>query len=140
MKPGIFYDDTPYRLKGVKKKKKILNEVIRARGYLPGDLSFIFTNDERVLGINKEFLNHDYYTDVITFDYCIDRIINGEIYMSVDRIRENARNYKVSLDDEVMRVMIHGVLHLAGMNDVSTNEQMRMRKEEDKWLRIYKTK
>lgn len=117
-----------------------MNEVIRARGYLPGDLSFIFTNDERVLGINKEFLNHDYYTDVITFDYCIDRIINGEIYMSVDRIRENARNYKVSLDDEVMRVMIHGVLHLAGMNDVSTNQQMRMRKEENKWLGIYKTK
>ena len=130
----IFYDETAFRLKGWRKAVKILNKVIEKEGKISGDLNFIITNDQRLREINIQFLEHDYYTDVITFNYSNGDIINGEVYISLERVIENASNYKVSLKEEIFRVLIHGVLHLVGYNDLVKNEKIRMKQMEDYWL------
>lgn len=104
---------------------------------IPGDLNFIFTNNKSIKEINLEFLKHNRYTDVIAFDYSDDKIINGEIYISVETVRGNATNYKVSLEDEMLRVMIHGTLHLCGYKDKLSGQRSRMRDMENKWLKEY---
>ena len=130
----IFYDETNFRFKDWKKAVKIIKEVIAKEEKISGDLNFIITNDTSLRQINIEFLEHDYFTDVISFNYNNGNSISGEVYISLDRIRENALNYNVSLKDELLRVVIHGVLHLVGYNDSTEGERAEMRKMEDFWL------
>jgi rRNA maturation RNase YbeY len=130
----IFYDNTEFRLKGSRKACRIMDKVIGNEGKNTGDLIFIFTDDETLRKINVEFLNHNYFTDVITFDYATGSLLNGEIYISADRVKENSVNYNVSFRNETLRVMIHGVLHLLGFDDKSDEERIRMRSKEEQWI------
>ncbi len=101
-----------------------------------GELSFIFCSDEYLLKMNNDYLKHNFYTDVITFDYTEGDIISGDIFISIDRVKENAEKYNVSFENELQRVMIHGVLHLVGYNDKTEEEQKQMREKESQYLNI----
>lgn len=131
----IFYDDTSYRYKGWKKLKELLSAVLEEAGKVPGELNVIITSDEKLKAINVKFLEHDYYTDVITFNYNSGNIVNGEIYISADTVRINSQNYNVSFNNETTRVIVHGVLHLLGHDDKTDDERASMRRQEDKWLK-----
>jgi rRNA maturation RNase YbeY len=126
-----------FRFKEWRKFKRLVNKVIASEKRISGDLNFIVTNDENLKELNVKFLKHNYFTDVITFNYCNEKIICGEVYLSIDTIRKNAHNYKVSLKKEVMRVMIHGVLHLCGYDDKTIEKRNKMRKKEDKWITVF---
>jgi probable rRNA maturation factor len=130
----IYYDEVEYRLKKTRIVKNLIIEVIRSENKIPDDLNFIFTGDKDMMELNKEFLNSDYLTDVITFNYNEKSKIRGEIYMNVDAVRRNSIKYKVNLENEIIRVMIHGVLHLSGYDDRTEEEKERMRKVENQWL------
>ncbi len=99
-------------------------------------LQYIFCSDEELLKINQQFLNHDEYTDIITFDYSEGKTISGDIYISIERVLENARDNKVSHLEELHRVLIHGVLHLCGLKDKSKAESIKMRQSENKALKM----
>lgn len=116
--------------------QELLEEVIRKEQRVPGEINFIVSRDDDIRSINVEFLEHDYNTDVITFNYNSDNVVNGEVYISLDTVKANARNYKVSLRNELTRVIIHGILHLTGYNDKSEEEKRAMRALEDHWLKV----
>lgn len=101
------------------------------------ELSFNFCSDEHLLGINKQYLKHDYYTDIITFDLSEEEGILGDIYISIDRVRENAKQNGAPFHVELKRVMIHGALHLCGLNDKTAKERLRMREKEDHYLSLW---
>ena len=113
---------------------KWFNTVVRSENKSIGDIVFIFCSDSYLLEMNNNFLNHDYYTDVITFDYVERDIISGDIFLSYERVMENSVVYGVSFDDELHRVMVHGILHLIGYNDKSEEEQLIMKEKEDFYL------
>ncbi len=101
-----------------------------------GDISFIFCSDEYLLGINQQYLEHDYYTDIITFDDVSGELISGDIFISVDRVRENAEIYGQSFSDELHRIIIHGVLHLLGYKDKEPDQKEIMTGKEDYYLSV----
>jgi probable rRNA maturation factor len=135
----IFYDETDFRFRGWRKTVKVIEKVIGKEQKISGDLSFIITNDASLRKINLQFLKHDYNTDVITFDNSEGIVINGEVYISIETVQANALNYNVSLRNEVLRVIIHGVLHLVGYDDKSVEEKVKIRQEEDRWLEVFYT-
>jgi len=96
-----------------------------------GEISYIFCSDNKILEINKQYLNHDYFTDIITFDYTSDDLISGDIFVSVDTVKSNAEKFKTEFIDELYRVIIHGILHLCGIKDKSPNERAVMEKNEN---------
>jgi probable rRNA maturation factor len=105
--------------------------VCRKEGKTVDQLSLVFCSDNYLLAINQQHLNHDYFTDIVTFDYCVDDAVCGDLFISVDRVAENAVTYGVSFVHELHRVIIHGVFHLCGYNDKSVEEETIMRSKED---------
>ncbi len=103
-----------------------------------GNLSYVFCSDKHLLGINKDFLKHDFYTDVITFDLSPSKNeIEGEVYLSVDRIKDNAKQLVISYKEEMHRVIFHGALHLCGYKDKNKSDILMMRQKEEKYLQMY---
>ncbi len=104
-----------------------------------GDIAYIFCDDEKILEVNREFLQHDYFTDIITFDYSRGKRIGGDLFISLDTVRSNAELFKKTYEEELHRVVIHGVLHLCGINDKGPGEREIMEAEEEKALRLLKS-
>jgi rRNA maturation RNase YbeY len=107
-------------------------------GFAVGNINYIFCSDERELEVNREFLGHDYYTDVITFDYTSGKTLNGDIFISLDTVRSNAEMVGTSFENELLRILIHGVLHLTGQGDKTPETKAQMTAKEEKALAIYK--
>lgn len=132
----FFYENTPFKLKQALKLKAWVKEVIQKEGFQLKSLSYVFCTDEDLLQRNIQFLNHKTLTDIITFDLSEEEgLIEGEIYISIDRVRENATKFSKTFEDELHRVLIHGVLHLAGYKDKKADQKAEMRKREDFYLR-----
>lgn len=104
-----------------------------------GTLSFIFCDDDYILEVNKQYLSHDYYTDVITFDYCTDRILSGDIFISLDTVKSNAEKFNTTYENELHRVICHSLLHLIGFKDKTEPDSVVMRSNENICLELLKT-
>ena len=117
-----------------------LEETILDEGFVLGEINFIYCSDEYLLDLNKKHLNHDYYTDVITFDFRVGDLINTDIFISVDRVRENAKEFSTDFDLELSRMMIHGMLHLMDYDDKSEDEKIEMTERENYYLGKLKAK
>ena len=117
----------------MKVKQWIKNTVVEEKSRV-GEISLVFCSDDYLLEVNNNFLKHDYYTDIITFDYCEPGISSGDLLISIDRVKENAITQKVTFDEELHRVMIHGVLHLLGYKDKTKSQEKEMRSKENYYL------
>lgn len=131
-----FSFQTNYPLKSRTKIKQWIKQVIEAKGKKTGNITYIFCDDEYLLEVNKQYLQHDYYTDEITFDYVENDLISGDIFISTDRVRENALAFGSSETEELHRVIIHGALHLLGLKDKSEKEASQMRQAENEALKL----
>lgn len=129
-----FNFETDFQLDNETVLKEWISKIITAEGFELGEVIYILCDDDYLHKLNVEFLNHDTLTDIISFDYKMGRQINGEIYISIERVAENAEEYKTNFQDELHRVMIHGILHFCGYTDKSESEELQMRKKEDESL------
>lgn len=130
-------NDVPFRLPKTTEVRRWIIQAIKAEGYSPDNLQYVWCSDSYLHEVNKQYLNHDTFTDVITFDYSDDNIcIQGDIFISIDRVRENARMIRSRVRDELHRVMIHGALHLCGYRDKTSSEKSEMTEKEDYYLSL----
>ncbi len=132
----FFSDNISFRLDGKRAISQWLKRVVAEEGKQCGDLNYIFVSNEKILEINQQFLQHDYYTDIITFENSTGNTISGEMYISIDSVQTNAKDYHVDFYNELLRVMVHGILHLCGYDDKMKNEQQRMRALETKYMSL----
>jgi probable rRNA maturation factor len=117
--------------------KAFLNSLISTEGFATGDIAIVFCSDEYLLKVNQDFLEHDYYTDIITFDYCENGKISGDLLISLDRVLDNSSKEKTAFSEELYRVIFHGVLHLCGFKDKSKKDIEMMRFKEAHYLNLY---
>jgi probable rRNA maturation factor len=135
----FFYEETDYKIKHPRKTVKWILESAMREGNAVPDVNYIFCSDHYLLRLNREFLSHNTFTDIITFDYSDRMKISGEIYISIERVQENSLKFSSTVEDELLRVMIHGVLHLLGYKDKKPKEIATMRKKEEAYLSLWKT-
>jgi probable rRNA maturation factor len=128
--------NTEFKLCHKQSIKLWIKSIIEAEKKKLGHLNFVFTNDETILKTNIQFLNHNTYTDIITFDYCANNLISGDIIISIERVLENAKKFNADFDTELKRVIIHGVLHLCGYKDKTAKDSQVMRKKENQALSL----
>ena len=134
---NFHFEDTEFQFSDLKKVENWINQTIETEKCFTGNVTYIFCSDNYLLDVNRKYLNHDYFTDVITFDYVKNSKISGDIFISIDRITENAKIFNVSRENELLRVMIHGVLHLIGYDDQTDEQEEEIHKKEDFYLNIY---
>ena len=126
-----FNYEIDFKLQNEAKVSHWIASVIKDEGFNEGEINYIFCNDDYLLKLNVEFLNHDTLTDIISFDYTMGKEINGDIYISIERVKDNASDFDVNFDEELNRVMVHGVLHYCGYQDKSDAEEKMMRLKEN---------
>ena len=131
-----YYEDVDFIFKGKTLNNRWLRLVAESEIKRAGDISIIFCSDNYILDINQRYLQHDYFTDIITFDYCEGDRLSGDLFISIDSVRENAREYGTEFKDELNRVIVHGLLHLIGYDDHTAEEKEVMRKKEDYYLSL----
>lgn len=131
-----FHAITDFEIADKSLLKKWIKKVVKIEGSAIAELNFIFCDDEYLLEKNNTFLMHDTLTDIITFDYSQKNMLTGDVYISIERVKENAQNYEVSFKNELHRVIIHGVLHLLGYKDKDEKHQKEMREKEDFYLSL----
>ncbi len=132
-----FHFETDFELEDTSKYSDWVTRIITTHKRKHSQIDYIFCDDEYLLDINQKYLDHDTYTDIITFDYTEDKVIGGDIFISVDRLKENASKFKVDFNDELLRVMSHGVLHLLGYKDKSEEDSDLMRKKENECINMF---
>ncbi len=132
-------EDIEFPSVDIERIKKWIFLIVKNHDFSVGSISVIFCSDEYILKTNREFLNHDYYTDIITFDYCENRIISGDLLISLDTVLSNSKQYETNFLDELHRVVIHGILHLIGFDDKTAESLAIIREEENKSLSILET-
>lgn len=133
-----FYSETNFELEKSEEISQWISKIISNEKFKEGEISYIFCNDAYLHKLNVEFLNHDTLTDIISFDNSIGKQINGDIYISIDRVQENSNTFKVLFNNELHRVMIHGILHYLGYKDKTDSEILLMREKEEQALSLRK--
>lgn len=118
-----------------KQVKKYIQNLVNSENKKLGEISVIFCSDDYLLKINREFLQHDFYTDIVTFNYVKKNVVSGDLFISIDRVIDNAKHFKTKNKEELMRVIFHGVLHLVGYNDKEEEEKKIMREKENHYLK-----
>jgi rRNA maturation RNase YbeY len=132
-----FYSENDFELERVSSYESWVKNVISSEGKKTGEISFIFCDDEYLLEINQKYLDHDTYTDIISFDASVGSILNGDIFISTERVSENADSYEVEFSEELKRVIIHGVLHLCGYKDKTPDQEKLMREKEEEKMKMF---
>ena len=132
-----FNYETEFTLENEEAISNWIFNVIKSEYKKVGEINYIFCDDEYLLAINKEHLQHDYYTDIISFDYTIGNEISGDMFISVDRVKDNAIDFNVSFEEELKRVLVHGVLHYCGYKDKSEADELLMRSKEDEKITMF---
>lgn len=140
MKLTNFHYETDFKLGDESAYRKWVQAVIASEGRKEGELNYIFSTDENLHKININYLKHNTLTDIISFDYSEGNVLGGDIFISVERVRENAETYKVSFSEELLRVMAHGLLHYCGYKDKTEEDTALMRKKEDEKIAMFHVK
>ncbi len=134
-----FNSETSFTLNNQKKLVKWIGDVISSEGFQVGEINYIFCDDSYLNKINQEFLNHDTFTDIISFDYTLGKEVGGDIFISIERVLENAEKFNEVFENELHRIMIHGILHFMGYKDKTKKEKTLMRTKEDEKIFILNT-
>ena len=133
----LFKSETHFTLQKKRLRKEWITTIIQQEKKRVGEINYIFCDDAYLLNINKQYLNHDTYTDIITFDYSEEGLLSGDIFISIDRVKENAQLFLVDFHNELLRVLAHGVLHLCGYKDKTKKEELLMRQKEDAAIALF---
>lgn len=132
-----FNYETEFELPNENQLSNWLSQVILSENKKEGDINYVFCDDEYLLNINQQYLDHDTLTDIISFDYSVGNELHGDIFISIERVRENALDFSVTFDEELKRVLVHGVLHYCGFKDKSEEDEQLMRQKEDEKIKMF---
>ena len=135
----LFFSEIPFKLSQKRPIKNWLDAVAKQENKKIGTINIVFYNDEQLLTLNKQYLNHDTFTDVITFDYSEERLLHGDICISIERVRENAETFNCIFEEELRRVLVHGILHLCGYKDKKNTDKQIMKQKEEGALVLFNT-